>query len=139
MATWAETQQHLRDKFKLVVDQPDWLGLGWKFGDVIQKQRVERVQSTNDELVLVWCDVAPEDKIPHRDALLHNMTLAVGSLALFQDTYVIRHLYSLAELSFATLDKSLELIAHEAARLRAHALQVATSSTPSPNEGGYAD
>lgn len=124
MATWVEVQEHLRGRFKLAVDQPSWIGLAWRFdvpsgGPLLQRQRIELAHASGQPHALVLCDVVPEDAFPPRDALVHNMALAIGALAVHEGIVVLRHLFPLDKLDRADFDRALELMAHEAARLRA--------------------
>jgi hypothetical protein len=122
MPTWDETKQHLRERFKIAVEEPSWLGLTWVFHQgaeqELQRQRIELVQALGQPHLLVLCDVVPEDALPPREVLRHSSTLAIGALASLQGLYVMRHVMPLSNLTWDVLDTSLEFIAHEAARLR---------------------
>jgi hypothetical protein len=122
MPTWEETKQHLREKFHLAAVEEDWVGLVWSFPGgaepVRQRQRVERATAFGEPHVLVLADVLPADRVDAAQALAHNMTVACGGLAIAEGTLVVRLVLPLQDLSFAFLDRSLEYLAHEAARLR---------------------
>ncbi|MCS6912582.1 MAG: hypothetical protein RMK29_19860 [Myxococcales bacterium] len=122
MPTWEEICTHIRQRFVISVDKARWLGLTWRFGGpegpVYQGQRVELAHAMGKPQVLILCDVVPEADLPLREALEHNMTLAIGALALSQGTFVLRQVYPADGLDFAQLDTALEFLAHEAARLR---------------------
>ncbi|MFN0246636.1 MAG: hypothetical protein ACKV2T_06990 [Kofleriaceae bacterium] len=124
MATWEQTKSHLREKFLLAVDEPAWIGLGWKFkakngvDDVVQRQRIELAQAFGQPHVIVMSDIVPVEKVPERVVLVHNMTLAIGAIAISEGVYVLRAVLPLDGVSFEHLDRVLEYVAHEAARLR---------------------
>jgi hypothetical protein len=122
MPTWDETLEHLRERFKIAVEEASWVGLVWRFGgDFVQGQRVELAQAFGQPHLLILSDVLSADLIPPKKALQHNMTLAVGALAIAQGTYVLRHVMPLENLTWAVLDAAMEYVAHEAARLRKNA------------------
>jgi hypothetical protein len=140
MPTWEETQNHIRSKFKLVVDEARWMGLSWRIPaepePVLQRERVELVQAFGLPHLLILCDVFPEDQMSPTDALAHNMTLAIGSLALTEKVYVLRHVLALDGLGWPELERSLEYVAHEAGRLRYRASKPApVPPAGSPYEG----
>lgn len=126
MPTWDETKGHLRERFKLLREEPTWITMGWTFeGDQrVQEERIELRQALGEPHALITCDVVGLDQLEPKDALAHNMTLAIGALAMVEDRIVLRHVTPLEDLSFARLDKALELLAHEAARLRRQRQQV---------------
>lgn len=124
MATWAETKDYLRSKLILAMDEPEWLGVAWRFPspsggeEVVQRQRVELVQAFSEPHVLVWSDIIEEERVPHRLALVFNATLAVGGIALNENLYIIRTVLPLENLDFAYLERTMRHIAQEAVRLR---------------------
>lgn len=124
MPTWEQTKQHLRETFTIAVDEPEWIGLGWKFKsaggseDVLQRQRVELAQAFGTPHLIVLCDIIDVSRVPEQVVLRHNMTLAIGAVAISESIYVLRAVLRLEGLSFDVLDETLEYVAHEAARLR---------------------
>ena len=126
MPTWDETKAHLRERFKLLREEPTWIAMGWTFeGDQrVQEEKIELRQALGEPYALISCDVIGLDQLDPREALAHNNTLAIGALALVEDRVVMRHVLPLEDLAFARLDKALELLAHEAARLRRKKQQV---------------
>ncbi len=128
MPTWEETKTHLRETFILAVEEPAWVGLGWKFkaangvDEVVQRQRVELAQAFGQPHLIVMSDIVATDRVAERVVLVHNMTLAIGAVAITEDTYVLRAVLALDGLSFAHLDQVLAYVAHEAARLRESSL-----------------
>lgn len=84
-------------------------------------QRVEVAQAevVGQPWVALWADVCPAAEIEPRRALVHNASLAVGSICVEGDHYFIRHAAPLSGLEASHLDLMIDLVAHEAARLRA--------------------
>jgi hypothetical protein len=126
MPTWDETKEHLRQRFKLLREEPTWLLMGWTFeGEPrVQEERIELRQAVGEPHLLIVCDVVGGDQMEAREALEHNMTLAAGALALVEGRIVLRHVHPLEDVRFERLDRWLELLAHEAARLRRQKQQV---------------
>jgi hypothetical protein len=91
-----------------------------------QGQRVEVAQAEvlGQPWVALWADICPASEIEPRRALVHNTSLAVGSICIEGDHYFIRHAAPLAGLLPGHLDQMIDLVAHEAARLRAIRLRV---------------
>lgn len=125
MATWSETKEWLAKTFTLAVDEPEWVGLGFKWDDpkggpepVVQRQRVEIAQAFGQPHLLIWSDIIEADRVPPRVALSHNMTLAIGGIAILENLLVLRTVLPLENLDFAYLEKAMRYVAHEAARLR---------------------
>lgn len=133
MQTWEETRCHLREKYQLLLDEPECVCMAWHFpgSPDLQQQRVEPMQVFGRLCLQIISDSAPEHAIITRDALIHNMTLAIGALALSDGVYVVRHLIALDELTWPLLDQALELVAHEATRLRSHLISARAAEEPS--------
>jgi hypothetical protein len=126
MATWDETKAHLRARFKLFRDEAELVMLSWTFeGDpVVQGQSIELRPAFGEPHAVILCDVVARAQMDPAEALAHNMTLAIGALAHDGDRLVLRHVEPLADLPFPRLDRAVELLAHEAARLRRKLTQV---------------
>lgn len=86
MPSWEDVRNHLRSRLKVTKDEPTWLGLLWRFpdaqGPVFQEQRVGTIDALGEPHLLVICEAVAEDKLPASELLAHNMTLAVGAVAL---------------------------------------------------------
>jgi hypothetical protein len=125
MPTWQEVKAHLHSRLSISIDEPTWLGLAWRVDaapePVLQGQRVELIQALGKPHVLILSDVVPADRLDAREMMQHNATLAYGALAIMQDTYVMRQVLPLDDLTLPLLDTTLEFLAHEAARLRSRA------------------
>jgi len=124
MTTWNEVCRHLADGHEVVDAGPSWMALVWRFprsageAQVRQPQHVELMQLGGRPHVVSVCAVVPHVRLSAADALAHNLGLAVGALALLEDTVVIRSAVALDDLELRALDRTLEATAHEAARLR---------------------
>ena len=120
MATWDEVRAHLRSALKARHDDETSASLAWHFPGCAapEEQKVHLVQAAGMSLLVIVSVVGPEAIMPARDALLHNRGLAFGALAVHRDRLVLRHVMPLEALNWACLDKALELVAHEALRLR---------------------
>jgi hypothetical protein len=120
--TWDELVAHVREQWKVAIDSRGRLGLLWTIGEGAtaeeQREMVELVHSNGVSYVRITADVAPEDSMSALDAVRVNLTLALGALALDRHSYVLRAVLPLDALTTAALDRSLELVAHEAARIR---------------------
>jgi hypothetical protein len=119
---WDRLQAHMRRRWRLAHDAPLHMSLAWTIGEaheqVEQLQIVELDRGRAGAQVRIVAEVASSLAISPLSALEHNATLAFGALALIDGTYVLRAMLPLADLTMPTLDRALELIAHEAARLR---------------------
>jgi hypothetical protein len=120
MTDWTTIRAHMRTKFSLELDSTEGVSLTWNLesGAVQQKQWLHPVQAFGLPHLLVICAVCDERQLPARDAIRHNNSLAAGSLALGPHGYVMRAVIPMDALSFAALDRMLEMMAHEAARIR---------------------
>jgi hypothetical protein len=128
--TWDELIEHVRGKWRVAIDSRDKLGLLWTItgtpdpddADVPepdeQREMVELIHGAGEPYVRISAEVVHEDSLSSLEAVRHNMTLAVGALALDRTTYVLRAVLPLDVLSTQVLDRSLELVAREAARIR---------------------
>jgi hypothetical protein len=124
--TWDQLIEHVRGTWRVAIDSRDKLGLLWSVtpdpdGDVPddeQRETVELVHGAGEPYVRITAEVGREDTLSALDAVRHNMTITVGALALDRTTYVLRAVLPLDVLSTHVLDRSLELVAREAARIR---------------------
>ncbi len=119
MPTWDDVRTYLRDRYQLRRFEVAQVELAWTFPDSgeAQRQTVEVRRAMNRPIVVICCDTG-QSAFNEREALEHNMTLGVGALAMAEGEYVLRHVMFLDELSWTTLDLTLEMVAHEAARLK---------------------
>jgi hypothetical protein len=123
MIEWTTLRAHMRANYDLLGDEPDVMSLAWTFVDetgteLIEHQWVTRGAAGGVPHVAIVCPVGPQTRLSLIEALRHNNTLAIGALALVDDAYVLREVLPLDALTFAALRRALELVAHEAARLR---------------------
>jgi hypothetical protein len=137
MPLWSEIKSYLRRTFTIAVDEPEWIGLAWILespggDDVVQKQRVELVQAFGQPHIMIWSDVTEVERVPPRTALAHNMTLAIGAVAINEQHYVLRAVLPLDPLDWDYLEKTMRHVAHEAARLRVTTALAIDSPTARP-------
>ncbi|MFN0253210.1 MAG: hypothetical protein ACKV2T_40425 [Kofleriaceae bacterium] len=120
--TWDELLAHVREQWKVAIDARDRLGLLWTIGEGAsaeeQREMVELVHRGGVSYVRITADVSPEDSMSALEAVRANSTLALGALALDRHSYVLRAVLPLDALTTTVLDRSLELVANEAARIR---------------------
>jgi hypothetical protein len=119
--TWDELVTHVRETWRVAIDSRDRLGLLWTIDERGDEQRevVELVHSNSVPYVRITADVTHEDDLSALEAVRVNASLSLGALALDRHTYVLRAVLPLDALTSQVLDRSLELVAHEAARIRA--------------------
>lgn len=123
MGDWEALRTHLRDKFHIAVDEPNRLGLVWTFPNAEgpQRQYIETVTAFGAPHVLITANVATTHVMKAYDALLHNTQLAIGALCIQDGFYILRVVLPIEGIDRAVIDRSLEFVAHEAARLRTKA------------------
>src|SRR5688572_11135520 len=124
MKAWEKLREHLLATRTVLEDEGERIMLAHKYADPsTSKTLTQRVQlSLRDVVGKPWVLFLAEgcslvDIHPHR-ALVHNATLAVGSLVVEDGTYFLRHSTPLTPLDAASLDLIIDLLAHEGARLR---------------------
>jgi hypothetical protein len=126
MMTWDEVRAHLRREFQLTHDEPEWLGLVWRFADahdeIAQPLQISVVDSSGERWLCLTTPVASRGEVDPAVALLHNANLLAGSLCFLGPSCVLRHLVPLGALDASTLARAIEMIPHEAARLRRYLL-----------------
>jgi hypothetical protein len=126
MVSWDEVRAHLRAKYDLLVDEAAWAGMEWTFrhDDVVVRQRlkVERAAALGCDWALVIAAVCHADKIAPLSARSGSARLAIGSLAVDRDRCYLRAALPLDTLSLSDLDRAIEVVARESARLRDPAL-----------------
>ena len=94
MPSWEEIQEHVRNKYKLDDDEPNYFSLVWDYGNGrSQKVFVRRFNAFDMDWLEFRSAACPGDAMPHKVALRKNEELALGALALDSDNdYVV--LYS---------------------------------------------
>ena len=110
--------EHVRHQHVVVVAQPRYLAIAWKIRNVVQVEQMELVTALGVPAVRVTSPAGPAAILDATRVLEHNLAMPVGSVALQGKSYVVRHVLPLAALTVARLDEVLEVIAHEAARIR---------------------
>jgi len=120
MATWEELRRAVVERFRIEHDEEAWIGFFPREPPELAEQlvRIERVKVRDEDWLLLLSPVCFEDDLPHRDALVHNLRLAVGALALDEDHYELKLVLALGVADEGGIcERALEL-AVEADRLR---------------------
>jgi len=120
--TWEGVKQAILNAHPKARDAGDEVLLILAFGVEDETQRVG-VRVSNGTTaegpgILVLSKVCSRTQLDPSMALRHGMTLGVGAFALADETYVLRHVMQLADASPERIERVLQLLAHEAARLK---------------------
>lgn len=129
---WEEVRDHVRQTFQVAIDEPARLGLVWRFANAEGPQRQYLVPAMAFGIphVVITANVTTPHVMTAYDALLYNHQLAIGALCIDEGVFVLRVVLPLVGVDMSVIDRSLELLAHEAARLR-------TKATPKPALAPY--
>ncbi len=122
MSTWEETRNYIRGRYRLLRDEPDWLGLECNVHDAGEpatlRLKLERVTAFSEPWLLLRCAICDEGALDVRSALHYNSDLAVGALALEAGRCYLRAALPLETLTWPHLDRCLAFLAEEATKLR---------------------
>jgi hypothetical protein len=122
MPTWDDVRAHVRSRYRLVKDEPDWLGMVWTFvherKKFQQRVKVERIAVNGADWVLVLAAICKADKIDAAGALRFNARLAVGSIGIERNMCYLRGSLPVDTLVLRDLDRLIEVVARETARMR---------------------
>jgi hypothetical protein len=120
---WETIREHVRGKFHVAVDEPGRLGLLWTFPNAegAQREYIEPVTAFGLAHVVIRANVATTNVMKAYDALVHNTQLAIGALCIEEGFLVLRVVLPIEGVDLSVIDRSLEFLAHEAARLRTKA------------------
>lgn len=118
MPTWDELKEYARSKYKLSNDEPDWFGVVFREDDGrTQKIIVRRFNAFSQEWIEFRTPICKQEEMAPVVALRKNGELAVGSLALVNDTYFLLHNAPLASLDIEEFELPLNVLATTADRL----------------------
>jgi len=119
--TWEAVKQAIRNVYPQAGDDGSHvvLQLDSGTGDTVGV-RISTGTTPEGPGILVLCELGSATRLDPSVALRHNMTLAVGALALADagQSYVLRHVLRLEDASPGRLEVVVGLLAHEAARLQ---------------------
>lgn len=125
MPTWDEAQGYQRTKYRLIRDEPNWLGMEWQTASEISDGepathclKIECISAFERPWLLLLATICAEDNIDVRSALRYNALLAIGSLAVDSGRCYLRAALPLGTITWAELDRAIEFIASEATKLR---------------------
>lgn len=137
MPSWTETQEFLRQRFKLEEDRPEQLRLTFVTQLVPDRNEAQEVscslETQNGEpWLLVRADICREPSLDPLDALRLGARLRIGGVALVGEVYEVRRAYRLRDLDLAGLAESLQYLALEASFLRTRARPLPEQPPPTP-------
>lgn len=129
MVSWDEVREHIRQKFVLVVDEPERLGLRWVFpnGDDVQRQYVAPIVAFGRPHVQIVSNVVSINALAAHAALTLNARIPVGALCIADGQILLRAVVPLDGIELSVVDHALNNVAHEATQLRMQAVH-----TPAP-------
>lgn len=119
---WNDVTAHITRNYEIARRGDEWVQLGWTFpigeGKPLQQVlEVTRTETLGSTFVRLVARVAGRRAFDANAALRLNFSLVVGHLAHHGETVLLIHYVSLPA-SAAELDRAMELVPHEAARLR---------------------
>ena len=118
MPTWGELKEHARSTYKIAEERDESLKLVFEY----EGGRLQAVILSHHEAMgRSWCDFSSAccraEQLNHEDALQQNFELAVGSLCLDGDVYVVRHTVQLDQLDLGDIDVPMQAVAYTASQL----------------------
>ncbi|MFN0253906.1 MAG: hypothetical protein ACKV2T_43990 [Kofleriaceae bacterium] len=124
MSSWTDARAYLRRSgLRLKIADPDLIGVEWTVrgpsGPIQQRQLISAVTAFGVEYLQIMSLVASANALSPLDALVKNSELLIGSVCLIDNTYVVRAILPLENLDTVALDRTLRVVANEAARLGA--------------------
>lgn len=120
MTGWVEVRRAVAQRFRIQHDEEAWVGFFPREPPELAEQlvRIERVTVRDADWLLLLSPVCFEDDLPHRDALVHNLRLPVGALALDEDHYELKVALALGAADEGAICDLAQKLAVEADRLR---------------------
>ena len=118
MPTWTEVKEHARSSYKIAEERDESFKLVFEY----EEGRLQAVIVSHYEaMARSWCDFSSAfcraDQVSPRDALERSFNLAVGSICLDGDVYVVRHTVQLDHMSLSDFVVPLHAVAWTASRL----------------------
>ena len=118
MPTWAQLKEHVRSTYEVDEVNEDSLRLVFEYDD----GRLQAVIISHYEAMgRSWCDFSSAccrvDQLSPREALERSFTLAVGSLCLDGEVYVVRHTVQLDNFDLGDIAVPLQAVAGMANRV----------------------
>lgn len=130
--SWDLVRDHLHARYRIASDEKDCLGIDFSIvdekGALEQRVKVEHGAAFGAGWIAVLAAIAPANRINAAAALEINARLAVGAIAVLGDQAYARAAMAMESLDFAGLERAIEAMAREAARLRGAASLVAQSA-----------
>lgn len=118
MATWQDLQAHMRNTYRLQLDEADAMSMAWAYDDGrTQKIVVRRFKTGSHDMVEFKSPFAKVGAPDPLELLRENARLPVGAVALSGETYIVVHNAEVVHLSIAAFDDLLAKVAGLADRL----------------------
>jgi len=114
---WVQVCAVARARLKVHRAEAEWIGV---FAPDLPDQlvRVERARAFDADWLLFLSRVCDEEALPHRDALVLDLRLTLGTLVLDGEHYELKTTLPLASFNSADLPERVRAFAAEAVRLR---------------------
>jgi hypothetical protein len=116
--TWEEVRRWLLLQCQIIQSEAQAVVIAHDLEPHPQRVRVELVHAFDEPWLLLLSPIVEEHRARPRDALVFNMRLAVGTLAVEQGYLMLRATCPLAALDATRLKRYVVFLATEAARLR---------------------
>jgi hypothetical protein len=112
MATWNDLRQYIYSHYQVTEEAPGVVRLVFDLGNGrIQNVFVSGKMMGDFEYLVIWTPVCHESQISAREALLRNMNMPIGALALVDDgTVILRHSAPLKDLDADEFDVPLRAL-----------------------------
>ena len=118
MTDWTALCEHIRQRHPTVRLEPHWLGVELAVEGSGVRVKLERVTAFEEPWLLVLAAIGSDRHVDATAALRYNALTAVGALVIENERCYLRAALPLAEATLAALDRTIDFIAREAARLR---------------------
>ncbi len=115
MPTWTDIKDHARSSYKLAEEHEHSFKVVFEYpGGRLQALIASRYQAMGRSWVDFSSACCRVDRMDPKAALQQSFNLAVGSLCLDGDVYVVRHTVMVDELQLADLELSMHAVARAA-------------------------
>lgn len=118
MPTWTEVKEHAKSTYKIAEERDESFKLVFEY----EQGRLQAVIVSHYQAMgRSWCDFSSAccraDQVSPRDMLERSFNLAVGSICLDGDVYVVRHTVQLDHMNLSDFVVPLHAVAWTANRL----------------------
>lgn len=120
MPTWTDIKNHARSSYKLAEEYDHSFKLVFEYpGGRLQAVIVSHYEAIGRSWVDLSSACCRVDRMDPQAALQQSFNLAVGSLCLDGDVYVVRHTLTIDHLQLADLEISMHAVARAADQIEA--------------------